>query len=123
MVLVSGMRACFNQWCLVRTGTPHTNTLCNVGCAVVLCCDVLCVVSSCRVLYLYHAHVYPVFLKGEAHSLVTIECAGVLPCSIAAETVTHIEKTWERGQVAPAPLQRYVLTTKQALTLFLPVFH
>ena len=37
--------------------------------------------------------------KGEDVTVVTIECAGVLPCSTAAETVRHIQKTWERGQV------------------------
>jgi hypothetical protein len=35
----------------------------------------------------------------------------VLPCSTAAETVIHIEKTWERGQVRPAPQQPCVPTT------------
>jgi hypothetical protein len=43
-------QACFNQWCLVRTGTPQT-TVCNLGCAVFLCCAVL-FVSSCLVLCL-----------------------------------------------------------------------
>jgi hypothetical protein len=33
------------------------------------------------------------------HSIVTVECAGILPCSTADETITHIEKTWQRGQV------------------------
>jgi hypothetical protein len=36
---------------------------------------------------------------GTDHSLVTIECAGMLPCSTAGETIVHITKTWERGQV------------------------
>ena len=33
--------------------------------------------------------------------MVTIECSGILPCSTAAETVVHIKKTWDRGQVKP----------------------
>jgi hypothetical protein len=36
---------------------------------------------------------------GAEHFIVTVECAGILPCSTAVETITHIEKTWERGQV------------------------
>lgn len=52
-------QACFNQWCLIRTGTSY--------------------------------------------SIVTIECSGVVPCSTAVETVLHIQKTWERGQVKPKP--------------------
>ena len=44
-----------------------------------------------------------VFIAGKEHSIVTIECSGVVPCSTAAETVLHIQKTWERGQVKPKP--------------------
>jgi hypothetical protein len=36
--------------------------------------------------------------EGE-YSIVTIECAGILPDSVAEETVEHIGKTWARGQV------------------------
>jgi hypothetical protein len=31
-------------------------------------------------------------------TVVTLECAGVLPCSLADDVVDHIEKFWERGQ-------------------------
>jgi hypothetical protein len=37
----------------------------------------------------------------EEYSVVTIECAGILPDSVAEETVQHISKTWARGQVSP----------------------
>ena len=37
----------------------------------------------------------------EEYSVVTIECAGILPDSVAEETVQHIGKTWARGQVCP----------------------
>ena len=30
-------------------------------------------------------------------SVVTLECAGVLPCSLAENVVAHIEAVWERG--------------------------
>ncbi len=30
--------------------------------------------------------------------LVNLECAGILPSSTAEETITHIQKTWERGR-------------------------
>ena len=36
----------------------------------------------------------------EEYSVVTIECAGILPDSVAEETVQHICKTWARGQVS-----------------------
>jgi hypothetical protein len=36
---------------------------------------------------------------GKEHSIVTIECSGILPDSVAEETVRHIAKTWARGQV------------------------
>jgi hypothetical protein len=42
---------------------------------------------------------YVLSLLGTVHSIVTVECAGILPCSTAEETITHIEKTWQRGQV------------------------
>jgi hypothetical protein len=31
-------------------------------------------------------------------TIITLECAGLLPSSTAAETVEHIAKTWERGR-------------------------
>jgi hypothetical protein len=30
--------------------------------------------------------------------IITLECAGILPSSTAAETVEHVKKTWERGR-------------------------
>jgi hypothetical protein len=30
--------------------------------------------------------------------LVNLECAGILPSSTTEETITHIQKTWERGR-------------------------
>ena len=54
----------------------------------------------------FHWLIFPfffVFVAGYEHSIVTIECSGVVPCSTAAETVLHIQKTWERGQVKLQP--------------------
>ena len=31
-------------------------------------------------------------------TVVTLECAGILPCSLAENVVDHIEKVWERGK-------------------------
>jgi hypothetical protein len=31
-------------------------------------------------------------------AIITLECAGLLPSSMAAETVEHIKKTWKRGR-------------------------
>jgi hypothetical protein len=47
-------------------------------------------------------------------TVVTLECAGVLPCSLAENVVDHIETVWERGRFlnsVPHPL---------LITLFLP---
>jgi hypothetical protein len=33
-------------------------------------------------------------------TVVTLECAGILPCSLAENVVDHIEKFWERGKAA-----------------------
>ena len=32
-----------------------------------------------------------------ATTVVTLECAGVLPCALAENVVEHIEAVWERG--------------------------
>ena len=48
----------------------------------------------------FSLHVLPISVAGSTHSIITVECAGILPCSTAAETIGHIEKTWERGQVS-----------------------
>jgi hypothetical protein len=37
-------------------------------------------------------------INASGPKIVSLECAGVLPSSSAAETVEHIQKTWERGQ-------------------------
>jgi hypothetical protein len=50
----------------------------------------------------------------EEYTVVTIECAGILPDSVAEETVQHISKTWARGQVS----QHVALLT---LPLLLPM--
>jgi hypothetical protein len=42
--------------------------------------------------------------KGGA-SIVTLECASILPCSEAAEVVRHIEGVWLRGKEAIDPLR------------------
>jgi hypothetical protein len=36
--------------------------------------------------------------KQSVIKLVTLECAGALPSSIAEETIAHIAETWERGK-------------------------
>ena len=36
----------------------------------------------------------------QGHTVVTLECAGVVPGGTADEIVAHIEKAWERGQAA-----------------------
>jgi hypothetical protein len=33
-------------------------------------------------------------------TVVTLECAGILPCSLVENVVDHIEKVWERGKAA-----------------------
>jgi hypothetical protein len=38
-------------------------------------------------------------------TIVTLECAGVLPCGLAAEVVEHIELSWARGQAAVEALR------------------
>ncbi len=48
----------------------------------------------------FSLHVFPMCVAGSTHSIITVECAGILPCSTVAETIGHIEKTWERGQVS-----------------------
>jgi hypothetical protein len=50
--------------------------------------------------YSFSLHVFPMSVAGSTHFIITVECAGILPCSTAAETIGHIEKTWERGQVS-----------------------
>ena len=53
------------------------------------------------------------FPAGEASSggaehgvtIVTLECAGVLPSGTAVEVVQHIEKAWARGQAAVEALR------------------
>ncbi len=35
----------------------------------------------------------------------TVECAGILPCSTAEETIEHVVKTWDRGQVYSTPMR------------------
>ncbi len=42
---------------------------------------------------------YLIRSTGKEHSIVSIECSGILPDSVAEETVRHIAKTWARGQV------------------------
>jgi hypothetical protein len=42
---------------------------------------------------------YLILFAGNEHSIVTIESSGILPDSTAAETVRHIQKTRNRGQV------------------------
>jgi hypothetical protein len=39
-------------------------------------------------------------LKGEGVTIVTLECAGVVPGATAEEVVAHIENSWERGKAA-----------------------
>ena len=57
---------------------------------------------------------------GTAHSIVTVECAGILPCSTAEETIKHVEKTWERGQVfAPHPPRLIFALTPRCLQTLL----
>ena len=46
---------------------------------------------------------------GSGVTIVTLECAGVLPCGTAEEVVAHVEKSWVRGQAAIKAL-RDVLT-------------
>jgi hypothetical protein len=36
--------------------------------------------------------------RGTGVAVISLECAGLLPSSTAAETVEHIRKTWERGR-------------------------
>ena len=38
-------------------------------------------------------------------TIVTLECAGVLPCGLAVEVVEHIELSWARGQAAVEALR------------------
>jgi hypothetical protein len=38
-------------------------------------------------------------------TIVTLECAGILPGGTALEVVAHIEKAWERGRAAVAALR------------------
>ncbi len=40
-------------------------------------------------------------------TVVTLECAGILPCSLTENVVDHIEKVWERGKATffTAPTQ------------------
>ncbi len=42
---------------------------------------------------------------GHGVTIVTLECAGVLPCGLATEVVQHIELAWSRGQVAVEALR------------------
>ncbi len=39
-------------------------------------------------------------LGGSGVTIVTLECAGVLPCGTAEEVVLHVDKSWARGQAA-----------------------
>jgi hypothetical protein len=87
--------ACFNQWCLIRTGHGKIPVflLILTAFACFTPSSFFSLTSS-----LLSTLSYAVSGAGDVHSIVTIECAGILPCSTAAETVIHIEKTWERGQ-------------------------
>ena len=45
-------------------------------------------------------------------TVVTLECAGVLPCSLAGNVVDHIDTVWERGTTltsVPSPHSPYNL--------------
>ena len=55
---------------------------------------------------------------GTSVTIVTVECSGVLPDSTAAETVVHIKKTWERGQVAPYSILSVLIMSKVHVQLF-----
>ena len=44
--------------------------------------------------------------KDAGVTIVTLECAGVLPGATAAEVVAHIERSWERGQAAVDALRQ-----------------
>ena len=41
-------------------------------------------------------------------TVVTLECAGVLPCSLAQSVVDHIEAVWARGKAAVDALRNYL---------------
>ncbi len=41
--------------------------------------------------------------EGGGTAIVTLECAGALPCSLAENVVEHINTVWERGQVEQQP--------------------
>ncbi len=43
--------------------------------------------------------------RGKGHTVVTLECAGVVPGGTADEIVAHIQKAWERGQAAVEALR------------------
>jgi hypothetical protein len=42
--------------------------------------------------------------EGGGTVIVTLECAGALPCSIADNVVEHIKTVWERGAPSKPPL-------------------
>ena len=42
--------------------------------------------------------------EGGGTVIVTLKCAGVLPCSLADNVVKHIEAVWERGARSKPPL-------------------
>ncbi len=43
-------------------------------------------------------------------TVVTLECAGVLPCSLAGNVVDHIDTVWERGTTLTSVPNPHLIT-------------
>jgi hypothetical protein len=41
--------------------------------------------------------------EGGGTAIVTLECAGALPCALAENVVEHINTVWERGEINQHP--------------------